>query len=216
LKKKHISIFDLDHTLLSINSSFYFGLYLYRRKKLPLLKLLYAASCYSFHKCGLMSLEKLHHKVFYSLFKGIISSQIKPLVDSFLAEHLSQSLYPPAIKMLQQAQNQNHFIAILSSSPDFLVGPISKLFGAHQWCGTLYGVDENKRFSHVSKLIHGKEKARYVSQIIDELDLLPCDVTAYSDSHLDLPFLQAVGNAVGVNPDNILRRACRENRWKII
>ena len=37
--------------------------------------------------------------------------------------------------------------------------------------------------------------------------------TAYSDSHTDLAFLEAVGHPVAVNPDRALRRVVRERGW---
>jgi HAD superfamily hydrolase (TIGR01490 family) len=38
---------------------------------------------------------------------------------------------------------------------------------------------------------------------------------AYSDSHTDLPFLGAVGNAVAVNPDRKLRRVAVARGWPV-
>jgi len=46
------------------------------------------------------------------------------------------------------------------------------------------------------------------------LDLAEC--TAYSDSHTDLPFLEAVGRPVAVNPDRELRRVARERGWPVL
>ena len=40
--------------------------------------------------------------------------------------------------------------------------------------------------------------------------------TAYSDSHTDLPFLEAVGNPVAVNPDRELRRIAAERGWPVL
>ncbi len=40
--------------------------------------------------------------------------------------------------------------------------------------------------------------------------------TAYSDSHTDLPFLEAVGNPVAVNPDRELRRIAEERDWPVL
>ena len=39
---------------------------------------------------------------------------------------------------------------------------------------------------------------------------------AYSDSHTDLPFLDAVGNPVAVNPDRQLRRIAAERGWPVL
>jgi phosphoserine phosphatase len=64
-------------------------------------------------------------------------------------------------------------------------------------------------------LLHGKEKALAIKELaeIHGFDLSEC--FAYSDSHNDLPLLQAVGNPCAINPDAALRlRALREG-WPI-
>jgi phosphoserine phosphatase len=40
--------------------------------------------------------------------------------------------------------------------------------------------------------------------------------TAYSDSHTDLPFLEAVGHPVAVNPDRKLRRIASQRGWPVL
>ena len=40
--------------------------------------------------------------------------------------------------------------------------------------------------------------------------------TAYSDSHTDLPFLEAVGNPMVVNPDRELRRLALDRGWPVL
>jgi len=40
--------------------------------------------------------------------------------------------------------------------------------------------------------------------------------TAYSDSHTDLAFLEAVGNPVAVNPDRKLRKIALERDWPVL
>ena len=40
--------------------------------------------------------------------------------------------------------------------------------------------------------------------------------TAYSDSGSDLPFLEAVGRPVAVNPDKELRRVADERGWPVL
>ena len=57
---------------------------------------------------------------------------------------------------------------------------------------------------------HGDPRARRAGR----LDLAAS--TAYSDSRTDLPFLEAVGNPVVVNPDRELRRIAVERDWPIL
>ena len=52
---------------------------------------------------------------------------------------------------------------------------------------------------------HGEGKAAALRELADEHGYDLAASTAYSDSHTDLPFLEAVGNPVVVNPDRELR-----------
>ena len=63
---------------------------------------------------------------------------------------------------------------------------------------------------------HGEGKAAAIRELAEQEGLdLPAS-TAYSDSHTDLPFLEAVGNPVVVNPDRELRRIAVERGWPIL
>ena len=50
----------------------------------------------------------------------------------------------------------------------------------------------------------------------DQRDRHLAACTAYSDSHTDLPFLEAVGHPVVVNPDRELRNIAGERGWPIL
>ncbi len=63
---------------------------------------------------------------------------------------------------------------------------------------------------------HGEGKAQAVRELAqaDQLDLAAS--TAYSDSYSDVPFLEAVGHPVAVNPDRRLRKIARLRGWPTI
>ena len=62
------------------------------------------------------------------------------------------------------------------------------------------------------RALHAEEKARCLRELDYDLEASP----AYSDSHTDLPFLEAVGHPVAVNPDRALRRIAAERRWPVL
>jgi phosphoserine phosphatase len=64
--------------------------------------------------------------------------------------------------------------------------------------------------------LHGEAKADAVRELArrEEIDLSAS--TAYSDAAADLPFLEAVGTPVAVNPDRVLRKIARERRWEVL
>jgi HAD superfamily hydrolase (TIGR01490 family) len=61
----------------------------------------------------------------------------------------------------------------------------------------------------------GRGKADALTQMAVSRGLDLQGSTAYSDSHSDLPFLEAVGNPVAVNPDRGLRRIASVRGWPV-
>ena len=57
-------------------------------------------------------------------------------------------------------------------------------------------------------------QASYRLDGVGTVGLAAC--TAYSDSHTDLPFLEAVGHPVAVNPDRELRRIAADRGWPVL
>ena len=64
--------------------------------------------------------------------------------------------------------------------------------------------------------LYGEGKADAVRELAAREGIDLAASTAYSDSAADLPFLEAVGKPVAVNPDRRLRRIARERAWPVL
>lgn len=213
---KQVSIFDLDKTLLKVNCSFKFGAYLYKKGQFSFLCMLHHVFCYTMHRLGLLSIPDLHQKIFNRLFRNSSLTDIETLAQSFVALSFTEMLYLPAVKKLQEAQQQGHYTVILSSSPSFLVKLIAERFNVNEWGATHYAVDSDQRFTFISQWMLSDDKANYIKDLIQRLKIEKKQITAYSDSALDLSFLKAAGVAVAVNPDRTLLSISKENQWTVI
>lgn len=211
-----ISVFDLDHTLLTENCSFRFGAFLYQSKRLALSSTLYAVSCYSLHAAGLLPLQNLHEKLFNRLFKGSSAWLLENLARQFVQAHVPHLLYQPAYERFLEASEQGHRTLLLSSSPDFLIRAVADYLKVDDWSATPYLTDANNRFISLGKVLSGEGKRAYLKEQMDKLDVSVEEVYAYSDSHLDLPLLEAVAHPVGVKPNRRLRSICRRRGWEMI
>lgn len=211
-----ISAFDLDHTLLRVNSSFHFCKYLCQRGYVPRWKLFFVFSYTIQHLLGLLSTKDLHNLAFQRFFFGLNPVDVQRWVDEFLHRYFNHYLYLPAIEVLQKSQEAGDVTMILSSSPNFLVEPIAKKLNISLWYATEYAIDKDCRFCHISHIVLGDEKKQKIDELRQQLGSAGTVVTAYSDSHLDLPFLLAADIRVGVNPTRQLRAICQRNHWKII
>lgn len=210
------SFFDLDHTLLNVNSSFCFGKYLYKQGALSLSQLIQLGPVYFLHKAGIFSAKTLHSLVFKRLFKGLPRSFFKQHLDLFLKDNFEGMLYAPAIERLKAAQLSGHYVAILSNSPDFLVEGFARKLQVNHFEGSIYSVDEAQRFSHIKQLIQGEDKAASIANTLKSREIKKENATIYSDSILDLEFLLSGGVQVGVNPDAKLRALCQKYSWEVI
>lgn len=211
-----ISAFDLDHTLFSKNSSYCFGRFLCRNKLLPFSSLMFIISYSLRHSIGLLPIIKLHKNAFKRLFLGRSLALIQQWSEEFIEENFEKLLNPVAIKELKLAQESGHITAILSSSPDFIVAPIAKRLNVSYWDATQYVIDNDQKFCSIGKLMLGRDKALCLTELARQYGVEKKETHAYSDSHLDLPFLLAAGKAYGVNPNRTLRLICRKNNWLIL
>lgn len=211
-----ISAFDLDHTLLTVNCSYSFGKFLFSQGRLSLPKMLYLVSCYAAHAAGMISVAALHQLNFDVLFKGRAASEYERLVGLFLDEYLQTLIYHPAFKVFSDANESGHHTAILSSSPDFLVRPIAHRFNAAHVSSTKYLVGESGLFCELGPIMSGEEKASVLREIANQLRVSQENIYAYSDSHLDLPFMEAAGHAVAVRPNRQLRKISTSRGWTIL
>lgn len=174
------------------------------------------AGYYWLHKAHLLSMAKLQTKIFKKLFLGRSYSSIQPHLSAFLDGYFHDLLYLPALSKLKEAQAQGHYTIILSSSPDFLVQAFAKRFEVMEWKATIYKLDGNNHFSALSKLMQGPDKAVHLNALKKSLKISKENITAYSDSILDAPFLYSAGRAIAVRPDRLLRSLCKKNNWQIL
>ncbi len=176
-----IALFDLDHTLLMGNSSFSFGKHLYRRGFFSILLMLLMTGLYGLYWIRLLSIRRLHERIFQCLFKGKSRALFIDEAILFVRSNLRDMLYQPAVKELKLALTKGDFVAILSSGPDFLVEIIAKELGLLHWQGTVYAVDSLGDFSHISQFMLGEDKAAYSYHCAKRLQIDASQVTAYDE-----------------------------------
>jgi phosphoserine phosphatase len=211
-----LTVFDLDHTLLSVNSSYVFGQYLYRQRFYSFISMGYCVLCYALHKVGYLPIPQLHQRIFQSIFNGKTVPELERAAESFLDLHLSEMVYEPALMQLKEAQREGYPIVILSSAPDFLVKPIASRLGVNLWEATCYAINTENRLCGISHVVQGKDKANAALKIAAQMGISNESIVVYTDSYLDLPLLEVAGSAIGVNPDKKLRGLCQQKGWKII
>lgn len=211
-----LSAFDLDFTLLRKNSSFEFCKYLHKNNVLSLFSLLCSFGYYVRHTYLGLPLDHLHRLVFKRLLLGLSMDVLLRHAVAFVDQNFEELVYFPAWERLRSAQHQGHYTVILSNSPGFLVRIIAEKFQVDDWKASEYLLDKQERLSHIGHILQGDDKALFLKNLSIERGIDPEKTIAYSDSILDLCFLQSAGSAVIVNPDLKLKKISQKFCWEEI
>lgn len=208
-------IFDLDRTLSPVNVSFAFGKYLYRTGSLPFYSMSCLVFAYALHKSGLLRVDNLHKLAFWLIFSDRKSHAIQKEVQSFLQTAKKSLFRPSLLEELNRAKAEQAEVWIQSSSPECIVVPIAEMVGISRVTASRYGVDSQGRYSSVLEVVNGERKRKFLDQFLEKNLVSREEVTAYSDSMLDLPLLEGVGRAVVVHPEKKLLKIARARNWRI-
>ncbi len=207
-------VFDFDHTLITVNSSFRYYFFLREKKIFSYMSIFKVMPYYLRYHFLKLSPEILHRMIFENFLMGMNFSEVTQYVNEFWDKYFNYYCYAPAIKRLKEAQNNNDHVVLLSNSPDFLIAPIAKRLNVDEYKATVYGVDENDKFTDICKMVTGNFKKEYVLNIAKNLNIK--EIAAYSDSIWDLPLLKCASEAIVVNPDISLTKIYKLNKWKKI
>ena len=214
----HAAFFDLDKTIVSRSSSLALSRPLYRAGMVSrgqLMRGAYAQLVYLLVGADEQRMERLKEGML-ALTKGWDRGQVERLVQDVILDVIDPYVYQEALDLMELHRAEGRQIYIVSSSPEEVVRPLARHFGASGVIATRAQVGEDGRYTgELEFYAYGHQKADAIRDIADRVGLELAGSYAYTDSITDLPMLEAVGNPVAVNPDPRLRRIARDRRWAV-
>ena len=219
-----LALFDLDHTLLPIDSDHEWGRFLV---KLGVVDAIYYASenerFYADYKAGRLDIY------------GFLQFALKPLSEhsreqlnqwhtQFMQEIILPNLRQSALDLVKKHQDQGDLCCVVTATNSFVTKPIVKAFGISDIIATepeVIGDPETGNFSgKVTGVPNFKEgKVTRVENWLAGKNLNwqnLRDSYFYSDSINDLPLMEKVKNPIPTNPDDRLRQEAVKRSWPIL
>jgi HAD superfamily hydrolase (TIGR01490 family) len=147
---------------------------------------------------------------------GYRPEELRQLVAEALEPVLRPLVYAEPLRLVEQHHERGEPVYIVSAALQEIVEAIADDLGFDGALGTICEVKDGRYTGKAVRSLYGEAKALCLREVAaDEgFDLAEC--TAYSDSHTDVPFLEAVGYPVAVNPDRALRRIAAERSWPVL
>ena len=150
------------------------------------------------------------------LLRGFTPGQMRELVAEALEPVLRPLVYDEPLRLLERHRERGEPSYIVSAALQEVVEAMADDLGFDGALGTVCEVEDGVYTGRGVRSLHGEHKAAAVRELAHERGYDLARSTAYSDSHTDLPFLEAVGNPVAVNPDRALRRVAAERGWPVL
>ena len=212
-----LAFFDLDRTLLSVNSG---GLWVRREVALGYLskrQALRAMSWLARYHFGFASAEALVAEA-VSHLKGTDAAALEDRTRAFFEQEVRHTYRPGALQALEQHRREGRRLVMLTSSSNYLAQLVGEELGFDAvLCNTLEvdasGLHTGQVVGGVcfgpGKLPHAEAEAARAGVPLRE-------AAFYTDSYSDLTVLQAVAEPVAVNPDPRLRRHAQRNGWPVV
>lgn len=147
---------------------------------------------------------------------GLPVAELEALVDDALEPVLRPLVYAEPLRLLEQHRARGEPAFVVSATLHEIVARLARDLGFDGAIGTTAEIVDGVYTGRSQRPIHGEAKAEAVRELAAARGLDLGSSTAYSDSASDVPFLEAVGRPVAVNPDRRLRRIARERGWPVL
>ena len=218
---KNLCLFDLDDTLLPLDSDHAWGEFVIRlgwvdeadfRRRNDAFYAQYQAGQLDIHAYIRFATEPLRKRT---------PQQAVEAHARFMQEVIAPNLRPHALALVQAHQARGDWVALVTATNDFVTGPIAQALGiadllavrlAHGPGGTITGeIDGTPSYRE------GK-----VSRVEEWLALRGAAwadfarISVYSDSLNDLPLLERATDPVATNPSAALQATAQARGWRIL
>jgi HAD superfamily hydrolase (TIGR01490 family) len=219
-----LALFDLDHTLLPIDSDYSWGVFTttigwtdpvdFSRRN---------DEFFAHYKAGTLD---VHDYVRFATDavrrQGAINSEAAH--DHFMRAVVQPAIKPQALALVREHQQAGDEVIIVTATNEFVTRPIAQAFGVSELIAVELERDTSPGGTGwITGEIRGvpsfrEGKVTRVAQWLAsrKLDWADVDSTFYTDSINDLPLMENVTHPVATNPDERLRAVATERGWRIL
>jgi len=209
------AFFDLDRTLIGVNSAQLWVRHEYAQGRVNRRQLAEAAFWLLGYRMGVVEVERGIHRAAASLRRRL-ESELEAATRAWFREVIAPAFLEEGRVAVARHREQGHHVVLLtSSSPYISVLVKDELDLDHILCTRFEVVDGVFTGRIVPPICYGAGKVAVASEWAQGAGVDLGRSYFYTDSHTDLPMLEAVGHPCVVNPDPRLRRVARRRRWPV-
>ena len=216
-----LALFDLDHTLLPLDSDYEWGRYLVKRGVVDVaaFEARNAAFFLQYQAGTLDAAEYLEFAL--GTLARFPRTALDALHQDFMREVITPAILPAAQTLVQRHQEAGDLVAIVTATNRFITAPIAAAFAIEHLLaaepeetadGTLTGKLLGIPSMGSGKIVHTQDWLAGMNRSMASFERS----YFYSDSHNDLPLMSMVTDPVATNPNTPLTAHATANGWPIL
>lgn len=216
-----LALFDLDHTLLPIDSDYEWGRYLVRRGLVDV-EAFEASNAVFFKQYQAGTLDSMEYLVFsLGTLARFPRAELDALHADFMRDVINPALLPSALELVRKHRDAGDLVVIATATNRFVTAPIARAFQVDHLLAAV--PEEDAQGNLTGKLLGppsmGAGKVTHLNDWLADtgrsLDGFERSYF-YSDSHNDLPLLSIVTNPIATNPNTPLTAHALAHGWPIL
>lgn len=219
--QKELALFDLDHTLLDVDSDYLWGEYIVKNGLVD--EAQYRTANQRFYEEYIEgTLDATEYNEFVAEFlTSLPMERLCDIRENYIKTEIEPHMRPQAISAIQHHLQAGHDVVIISATNDFVVCAIAQRFGIEQAnvLATPLEVKDNRYTGKLTDKPNFKEgKIYHLNKWLEaqkEQGITYSKTYGYSDSKNDLPLLQWADVPVAVTPDEVLHAHALAHRWAV-
>jgi HAD superfamily hydrolase (TIGR01490 family) len=217
----NIALFDLDHTLLPLDSDYEWGQFLVRVGAVDAVAFARRnAEFFAQYQAG--TLDPVEYLEFaLGTLAQFPSQQLNAWHRQFMEEVIQPAMRPVALDLVKRHQDADDLVAIITATNRFVTAPIAKAFGVANLIaaepelganGEITGKLKGIPTSGPGKVVHANEWLASMGKSLASFQRS----YFYSDSQNDIPLLSVVTHPVATNPNALLKAHAQAHGWPIL
>ena len=211
-----LALFDLDNTLLAGDSDYLWGCFLVDKGLVE--RQIYEEANQRFYQEYAEGKLDIHEFLNFAL-QPLASNDptvLQSLHQEFMERHIRPIMTRGGLDRINEHRHKGDHPVIITATNSFVTGPIAQAFGIDDLIATEPEIVDG----HYTGKVAGTPcfQQGKIDRLHSWLETTQRDFDDswfYSDSHNDLPLLEAVAHPVAVDPDDQLRAIASERGWAI-
>jgi len=214
----NLALFDLDNTLLPIDSDYEWGQFLSKIGAVDA-QAHAARNAAFFEQYQNGTLDPIEYLEFaFGTLARFPRSQLDAWHAQFMHEVIQPVIHPAALELVNKHQSNGDLLAIITATNRFVTGPIAEAFGVPHLIaaepeispsGDITGRLVGTPPFGTGKVINTKIWLASLGKQLPDFS----HSFFYSDSQNDIPLLSVVSNPVATNPNARLLAHAKEHGW---